>query len=232
MASIRQSDLVVALDPWNGATYNRHRAAILHFWKFCRQREYSILSPEIAREKEASRDVAMGMEAVRRLWRIAPLLGPWRGFCRLLILTGQRRSEVWQMRPEHVDLRQRVWTNPETKNGRPLIVPLGVLAFSEVRHHGKTKTCPWNGKGDFSALKERWFMAAGVDPEAYRLHDLRRTFVTRLVEAGRDERLVDLSINHVAARTAPSGAAGVYNRAVRLYDRPGLMADSPGPTAS
>jgi hypothetical protein len=44
----------------------------------------------------------------------------------------------------------------------------------------------------------------------WRLHDLRRTAVTGMVEAGVPPHVVELVVNHVGG--ARAGVAGVYNR--------------------
>jgi integrase len=204
-----------ALSRWNGATRNRYRAAITHFWRWARQREYAELRPELEGAKEQSRDAVLDLPTIRRLYEVAPARGDWQGFCRLLILTGQRRGEVSGIRSEQVE--GRVWRQPCTKNGTQHLVHLIPRAMDELRG-GVT----WEGKTGFTDLKTRWSRDADIDPETWRFHDLRRSYATHLVEGGADPVVVDRVLNHVASATA-GGVARIYNRAALLGDREKMM---------
>jgi hypothetical protein len=52
---------------------------------------------------------------------------------------------------------------------------------------------------------------------AFRLHDLRRTAVTGMVELGVPPHVVELAINHVSGTRG--GVAGVYNKSQMLAER-------------
>ena len=210
--SLRQAELVEALSEWSGPTMNRYRSATLHFLKFCRQREWTELRPELPRNRERSRDHVLTIEQLRTLFASAAALGPrWQGFCRLLILTGQRRGEVVAMRP--TDVRDGWWTLSHTKNGQPHLVWLPAAALAELPASGEVT--PWTGASGFSDIKERWDRESGIS--GWRLHDLRRSFTTHLVEAGASPAVVDKMLNHDAS--APSGVSRVYNRAKLLDAR-------------
>ena len=210
MAAVGQRELMAALDGWRGATRNRYRACLTHFWKWARQRGLATLRPELDGHREASRDVTLSLDQLRTLWATAPARGDWRGFCRLLIVTGARRGEVAGMTPR--DVQGAVWLQPSSKNGTAHVVPLGPLALAELR-----EGIAWTGKKTFADMKERWSHDADLDPATWRLHDIRRSFATLLVEDGADAAVVDRHLNHVAAATA-RGIARVYNRA-QLLDR-------------
>jgi hypothetical protein len=51
----------------------------------------------------------------------------------------------------------------------------------------------------------------------WRLHDLRRTAVTGMVELGVPPHVVELVVNHVSGTR--SGVAGVYNKSEMLQER-------------
>ena len=55
----------------------------------------------------------------------------------------------------------------------------------------------------------------GVAP--WRVHDLRRTVVTRMVEIGVQPHVVEMCVNHAGGHRA--GVAGIYNRAVLMLER-------------
>ena len=56
---------------------------------------------------------------------------------------------------------------------------------------------------------------ASIPP--WRLHDLRRTCVTNLVELGVAPHVVELAINHISGHKA--GVAGIYNKSQMLNER-------------
>lgn len=215
MGSVGQRELIAALDRWEGPTRNRYRAALTHFWRWARQRGLTDLRPELDGHREVSRDVVLSLDQLRALWAAAPARGDWQGFCRLLIATGARKGEVAGMRPQ--DVAGGVWRQPSTKNGTAHLVHLGPLALAELRA-GIT----WAGKTTFADMKLRWSADAGLDPARWRLHDIRRSFATHLVEGGADPAVVDRALNHAASATA-RGVARVYNRASLLDARRSLM---------
>jgi hypothetical protein len=64
------------------------------------------------------------------------------------------------------------------------------------------------------ARKERG-AAAAIRP--WRLHDLRRTFVTGLGDLGVRGEILELCINHISGTRG--GVAGIYNRSTLLPER-------------
>jgi hypothetical protein len=58
---------------------------------------------------------------------------------------------------------------------------------------------------------------AGAEIAPWRLHDLRRTAVTGMVELGAAPHVVEAAVNHVSG--AKAGVAGVYNRSQLLPER-------------
>jgi integrase len=83
--------------------------------------------------KENRRDRILSDDEVRRVWIASISLGyPFGPIVRLLLLTGQRREEVAQMRWNEVDLKSRIWTIPKerAKNGVEHQVPLSNPAIA------------------------------------------------------------------------------------------------------
>lgn len=139
----------------------------------------------------------------------------------LLILTGQRRSEIAGLRWEWIDNGVITIPSTVTKNKRTHQLPLSkrakaVLAAQPVtsdwvfpatqriiRGQGSTFFNSWSkSKRDFDkSLKS-------VRP--YTLHDLRRTFSTRLAELGTPIHVTERLLNHASG--AVSGVAAIYNR--------------------
>lgn len=120
-------------------------------------------------------------------WQATELLSETpRDLLRLLLLTGLRRNEGARLRWEYVDLQARTLHVPETKNRRPLTLPLSdylaalMAARLEAAHAtGTPYVFPSpTGKGPYSnALQAAHTVAAQADTPGM-VHDLRRTFVT------------------------------------------------------
>lgn len=101
----------------------------------------------------------------------------------LLLVTGMRLSEALGARWEDVDWTQHQLRLPDTKNGRPRLVPLSPAAIgilAQLREHRRNAWLfPGRGDGHLtrpSRAFRRVLAQAGV--EGLWLHDLRRTFAT------------------------------------------------------
>lgn len=146
---------------------------------------------------------------------------------RVLMLTGQRRSEVAGMLWPELDLEGKTWEIPasRTKNRLPHIVPLSDPVISIIQEQeelqkiiGKSAfvfTCTGKPFSGWSRSKQRLNSRAKI-PD-WRLHDLRRTMVTGMNEMGIQPNIVEAIVNHVSGYRA--GVAGVYNRALYLDER-------------
>jgi integrase len=124
---------------------------------------------------------------------------------------------------QHVDLNAAAWSQPghATKNGDPHRLHLHPLALDilRARHEasGKPKSglvfpSPRAGKpvDSFTDIKAALIKAAPDLPE-WRLHDMRRSFVSCLARAGIPEVVADAILNHRQAATR-GGVLGVYQR--------------------
>ena len=140
---------------------------------------------------------------------------PFGKLFRLLLLTGCRLNEVARMRRSELSDDNSTWTIPgsRTKNHRTHVVYLSRMArdiLSSVdttddivfTTTGKTPVSGW------SSVKRR--LDDAIKIPAWRLHDLRRTFVTGLAELGIRPDVIELAVNHVSG--SRGGIAGTYNR--------------------
>ncbi len=132
----------------------------------------------------------------------------------VLLLTGQRRSEVAGMRWREIDLEAATWIIPaeRSKSKREHLVPLGSMAMAIL------ETLPTWDEGDYvlstrggvtpvSGFGKAKLMADGASGvTGWRLHDLRRTCRTRLAALGVPEIVAERVLNH-----APKGLSAVYN---------------------
>lgn len=141
---------------------------------------------------------------------------------RLLLMTGQRRSEVAQLRWSEIDDGD-VWEipAPRTKNGLPHRVPLAPSAQALIEDRDRVGEFVFTTTGStafsgFSRGKARLDHRIGFSD--WTLHDLRRTFVTRLNEMGVPPHVVEACVNHISG-IAKAGVAGVYNKAEYMHER-------------
>ena len=136
---------------------------------------------------------------------------------RLLILTGQRRTEIGSLRWTEVDFERGLIVLPpdRTKNRRLHELPMSrqVRAILE-RQRGS------RGSGDGFVFGRAWsgwsHGKAALDQRlngmaAWKLHDLRRSAATHMGELGVLPHIIEAILNHVSGHK--SGVAGIYNRA-------------------
>lgn len=177
--------------------------------------EHSVVPPmkqtAVARERVLSDD-----ELGKVFARAKETSYPFGPIVQLLILTGQRRSEIGQLRWSWVNGDTITFPKGFAKNKREHCVPLspiaqGVLAsvpvFDDLLFPAATdtekpfSTWAWHKKRFDEGLE-------GVAP--YTLHDLRRTFATVHAKIGTPIHVTEKLLNHVTGTI--SGVAAVYNR--------------------
>ena len=224
---------------------NRLQAAMVAFAKWAWLRGYTnehIGLGVSKATKEFARERAPSLDEVREIYAACDGLGPLFGpFVRLLILTGQRRSDISKLAWSEVqaDKRRIELSGARTKNGKPHITHLSDAAleqFEAVRSYQTKKgiksplvftttgQTPISGiskvKTKLDNLLNVKREALGVESiEPWRFHDLRTSFATEMAEAGESEGIVDRILNHVASGSSPSAVARVYNRAEHLGER-------------
>lgn len=125
----------------------------------------------------------------------------------MLILTGARKREVLDARWEDFDIERRMWRIPVTKLGKARYVPLSDGALTVLRLMPHRPKCPWvfpnpdTGK-PFVSIFFAWNTArkqAGLAD--VRLHDLRHSFASFLINAGRSLYEVQRLLGHTQVRT-------------------------------
>ncbi|MCZ6845271.1 MAG: integrase arm-type DNA-binding domain-containing protein, partial [Alphaproteobacteria bacterium] len=116
------------------ATANRTKATISSLFNWCLDREILDTSPAVRLKAPApivERERVLSDDEIKALWPAFSKQGePIDAYFKILLLTGQRRSEVATMKWEHLDLKNGLWTIPGalTKSGREHEVPLSPLA--------------------------------------------------------------------------------------------------------
>lgn len=150
---------------------------------------------------------------------------PFGPIVQLLILTGQRRSEIAGLQWEWIDTDEQLITFPAemVKNRTQHFVPLGDMASSIIQQlpqftsryvfPGKDGEKPYNGINKAKARLDKLV----TDVEPYTLHDLRRTFASNLARLGTPVHVTEKLLNHRSGTI--SGVAAVYNRYDYLSER-------------
>jgi integrase len=185
--------------------------------------------------KEAVRQRTLMEEELRALWlaidpandprelneagrpKAHPSMFPWGAYFRLLLLTGQRRGEVANMRWDAVDLKQGTWRleAAETKSDRAHLVPLSppvvelleALPRITMEQDGETVPSPFvlttNGRAPISSFSKakRWLddeveRLHGAPIADWRIHDLRRSVSTALAKLGVEPFIRRRVLNH------------------------------------
>ncbi len=217
VSTITNGDLSNVLSGWKTATRNRYRSALTHFWRYCRANDWTGLVPTMMPAREAPRDQVLSLDQLRALYEAAPYQGQaWSQFLRLLILTGQRPSDLMRFCPNR--FQGQDMHLPTSKNGTSHIVPLAPRAFVL----GGMMPNMFAGMATTAHVKKRWFQSAYVPTARYQLRDIRRSMATHLADDGQDENDIDRILNHQAASTR-LGVARTYNRSKRLTQRRAIM---------
>lgn len=171
------------------------------------------------------RDRVLDDAELKKVWDASGKMNyPFGAFYRVATLTLQRREEVAGMCWSEIDESLTRWRIPAArmKNGKPHDVHLSEamrdVLRSIPRRSGVDLVFTTNGRTPISgyskgkkALDE---LIAGKDKETpiapWRLHDLRRTGVSKLAALGFDSIIADKLLAHQPARLR--GVASVYQR--------------------
>lgn len=126
---------------------------------------------------------------------------------RLLLLTGARRNEVTHAKWEHVDWEKGTLLVPMAKSGKPRIITLSSSALALLASVKKLQGNPYifpspiTGRPSASIYFpwNRIRKRAGLSD--VRLHDLRHSFASYLVNAKKDLYVVQKLLGHSHARS-------------------------------
>lgn len=176
-------------------------------------------------DKPKPRERVLSDRELRALWLALEGAGhPWEPAVKLLILTGQRRDEVFSADRAEFDLEGAIWTIPaeRAKNGKAHFVPLSPAAVALLKAvpvvEDSPKLFPARGNldnGPSGITKAVLRLEKAVDKalggvEHFTLHDLRRTLATGLQRLGIRLEVTEAVLNHVAGTRG--GLVGIYQR--------------------
>lgn len=195
-------------------TRNRYQAAFSSLFKFLARhkdyKQYSLVNP--------TKDVPRGKEGKGRMLflekdqQVALLQAckdsDWNGLYLLvymLLLTGARRNEIARLRWENVDLKDGIITLVKTKNGTDHAVKLPAGAITMLKqwklsqpvshwvfqHRTDPRRAMVNFDHHWRQAKEKAKM-----PKALRVHDLRHTTASTMLQDGYSLEDIKATLNH------------------------------------
>jgi integrase len=200
----------------------RARTALSAMFTWAMENGLAETNPTIGTAKPKtppSRARVLRDEELAAVWKATDEGTDFNRIVRLLISTGQRRSEVGGLADSEIDTERAMWTIPaaRTKNGREHSLPLGSLALDVIHSTPRIVNCDLL----FGARTDRGFTSWAEHKRAldkrlsdqvrpWVLHDLRRTCATRLGDIGIEPHIIEALLNHQSGHKA--GVAGTYNR--------------------
>lgn len=125
----------------------------------------------------------------------------------MLLLTGARRGEVLHAKWEDFDMKTLIWRIPMSKSGKARHVPISTGVINILETIPRIRDCPYifanpKTKKPFVQPFCAWDSArkkAGLSD--VRIHDLRHSFASFLVNAGKDLYVVQKILGHTQVKT-------------------------------
>lgn len=126
---------------------------------------------------------------------------------KLLLLTGARKNEILKAQWGHIQCEQRLLTVPEAKSGKPRHIPLSDEALAVIQSIPRVPGCPWLFPGrsagkPLADIYQFWnTLRRTLGLHDIRIHDLRHTFASMLVNTGHTLYAVQRLLGHSDPRT-------------------------------
>ena len=218
---IKKRDVLDVIDEIDAPVLaNRVLAYMSAFFSWCVDRDIIEISPAYGIKKpnkETNRDRFLSQAEIVTFWQACTKVGyPWGDYGKVLLLTGQRKTEVAQMTSRELDGSTWAMSAARTKNGREHIVPLPQAALNVLTGEGEYLFCtngttPIQGfsKG-LGFIHREMANLDGKPVDHFTFHDLRRTASTHMNRLGVSVPVVEAILNHVSGSRA--GVAGRYNQ--------------------
>jgi integrase len=200
-----------------GTTVNRMRSALSACFQWAMKKGRAESNPVLLTEQmeEVSRKRFLSDDEIKIVWDSAGD-DDYGSIVRLLILAGQRRVEISELRWNEVKLDLNMISLPpeRVKNDQEHDIPMSPAVRSIIaarpRNDGLVfaRTMSWSRRKlrlD-AAITER----LGKPLPPWTLHDLRRTAATGMADIGIQPHVVEAVLNHISG--SKRGVAGVYNR--------------------
>jgi len=199
------------------------RAACRWAWKHHGMGEHDPAERMILPKVKNARHVYLTREQALRVFRRMGLT--WaRDAARVAFYTGWRISEVLQARPVETPSGLAL-SIPDTKNGQPRMVPVHHRIAHLVRGHWPPQVTKW------TASKETKKALRAVGLGHARLHDLRHSAASEMINAGVDLYTVGGVLGHKSAVSTARYAHLAQERLREAVGKIGAKKLQPGPLA-
>jgi len=219
LLEVSRNDLMSVLEALVQTPSERQHAyvAIRTMMNWCVRHGYLEHSPvPVLKFASNARERVLSDLELRAVWNRTKEVGyPFGTIVQLLILTGQRRGEIAGLRRSWVNSDVVTFPAGFAKNKREHRLPLSSLAQAVIDEidietdllfpSRLDEEKPLNG---WSKCKRHFDKTLQLAP--YTLHDLRRTYSSKLAELGVPIYVTEKLLNHVSGTI--SGVAAVYNR--------------------
>jgi integrase len=175
--------------------------------------------------KPQSRDRVLPHDEIKAVWNAATACDyPFGSLVKLLLLTGQRRDEIANLKWTELSPAMDAITfeKSRTKNSRAHVVPLSPMATAIIETLPRIAisneamseyvfttigSTPFSGFSNGKIALEKHCTPAPTD---WHLHDLRRTCSTEWAKLGIKQEVTEAILNHKSGKV--SGVAAIYNR--------------------
>ena len=258
LGDIATSDIARRVERIKAPAERSYAIAIIKiFFNWAYRRGHLDASPaaRLTKRPGRSREHVLTSQELGRVFALARNgTSTFDGIVCLLVLTGQRRSEIGSLCWEWIDFKEKLITLPSTatKNSREHCFPIGDIAIEVLKRIPQIAENPYvfpaaknryanrpattfNGWAKPKARLDKDLADAGHAIRPWTLHDLRRTLRTNWAEMSVTREVAEKYINHVSG--AHSGVNAVYERysymnemreAVRKWEeRVRLLAEKP-----
>jgi integrase len=214
VADITHDDIERRIKRLSQGEYNHRLAALKGFFNWCMRRRYRTDNPTIglAPYSRPNRTRVLSDGELKRIWHACSheneMSENFRIIVRLLILQGFRSAECAGMRTSYIDGTTGTFPPEAVKNNIEFVFPLCSMALDllhtvEVPSRGSyffpSRSDPAKFFSGWSKNKTFLDKLSGVS--GYTLHDIRRTFRTRLGQLGVMPHIAERLVHHVTAQT-------------------------------
>lgn len=220
LSEISHRHIAAVLDPLQGTPIEANHAYIVvrALFRFAERRRLLVNNPcqgLTLPHKPVQRSRVLSDQELGELLKHTCVY-PFGVIVKLLLLTGQRRSEIGSLKWEYIGDRSISLPASLTKNKREHTFPIGavcgdVLKRVPVQH--SSYLFPARGKPNqafngWSKAKRQLDSVCGIPH--WTLHDLRRTVSTNLAGFGTPPHVTERLLNHATGTI--SGMSAIYNR--------------------
>jgi integrase len=230
LVSVDQRAIATRLDTLarrGAVAANRTRATLSAMFTWAVREGLAVSNPvaNTNRREERRRDRVLSADELYKIWQ-ALRDDDFGTIIKLLMLTGQRASEIAGLRRSEIDFQRGLISLPgaRTKNKRAHDIPMSLTAAALLRPRAGRDTvfgrlsAPFSGWGAAKAALD-----ARIGPMTHWvIHDLRRTVATGMADIGIQPHIIEAVLNHVSGHKG--GIAGIYNRAQYATERAQALA--------